>query len=221
MRRPPRFSRRRYLAYTGALAGTMLLPPAVRAAVPMRATPAQTPGPFYPDELPLDTDNDLIRVDDGPPAKGQVTNLIGRLRARDGNPVAEARIEIWQCDANGRYHHQDDPNTAAVDPNFQGFGTTTTDADGRYRFRTIKPVPYAGRTPHIHVRVKGETFPTLTTQLYIRGHAQNERDGIYRSIPPCARKLVLAEFAPSTSDSAELEAHWDIVLGVEAIALRD
>lgn len=206
-------SRRRFLIGLAA-SGPLLLPaPLLRAAEHFVLTPAQSAGPFYPDELPLDRDNDLITVNGGQHAMGVISNVYGRILDQNGAPVPQARVEIWQCDANGRYHHQGDPNNAALDSNFQGFGSTTTDADGRYRFRTIKPVPYPGRTPHIHFKVKGASFEDLTTQLYVAGHPLNSKDWLYRNLgSPELRQLVEAEFVPSSSSSAELEAEWDLVV---------
>lgn len=207
---------RRRLLIGLAASGPLLLPaPLLRAVGHFVLTPPQSAGPFYPDDLPLDRDNDLTVVNDGEQAKGVICNVYGRILDHSGSPVPQARVEIWQCDANGRYHHQGDPNNAIQDPNFQGFGTTTTDAIGRYRFRTIKPVPYPGRTPHIHFMVKGEAFEDLTTQLYIAGHPQNSTDWLYRNVgSPELRQLVEAEFVTSSSSSAELEAEWDIVVGI-------
>lgn len=207
-------TRRRFLIGLAAT-GPLLLPaPLLRAAGHLVITPAQSAGPFYPDELPLDSDNDLVRVNGGETAKGVISNVYGRVLDRSGAPVPQARVEIWQCNANGRYHHRGDPNDAALDPSFQGFGMTTTDADGRYRFRTIKPVPYPGRTPHIHFKVTGEAFDDLTTQLYVAGNPQNATDWLYRNVGgPELRQLVEADFIASSSESAELEAEWDIVVG--------
>lgn len=204
-----RSKRRMLLGTAGLLAG---------AASPLAAallTPRQPAGPFYPDEIPLDDDNDLVRVRGvADRAMGQVSDLGGRLVDRNGRPLAGTRIEIWQCDANGRYRHPRDPGRDPVDPGFQGFGHTLTDADGRYRFRTIRPVPYPGRTPHIHVAVYPEWEVPFITQLYVAGEARNDADFLYRRIPVEQRALVTAAFEASDSGLAELAASWDIVLGV-------
>lgn len=193
------------------LAG-MLLSGGPALAATLTATPAQTAGPFYPRRPPLDDDNDLTRVqgEDGP-AKGRITDLTGRVLDLDGRPIRQARVEIWQCDAHGRYHHPDD-NGPAPDPRFQGFGKNLTDTEGRYRFRTIRPVPYPGRTPHIHLAVWLPGARPFTTQLYVSGEPRNEADFIYMGIPATRRHLVVAAFRPARSGPAELAADFDIVL---------
>ena len=140
-------------------------------------------------------------------------DLRGRLLDRNGRPLQGARIEIWQCDANGRYRHPRDPGRNPIDPGFQGFGHAVTDAEGRYRFRTIRPVPYPGRTPHIHVAVRPPGAETFVTQLYVEGEARNSDDFLFQRIPAERRPLVLADFAPGTGD-APLQARWDILLGL-------
>lgn len=182
------------------------------AAARLLSTPSQMAGPFYPLEPPLEDDNDLtwVRGADGV-ADGRVTDLSGRILDADGHPIAGARVEIWQCDARGRYHHPHDDGPAP-DPRFQGFGHHLTDAQGRYRFRTIRPVPYPGRTPHIHVAVRVPGQKPFTTQLYVAGEAGNERDLLFRSIRPESRRLVMAEFRPAGKGRAELAAEFDIVL---------
>jgi protocatechuate 3,4-dioxygenase beta subunit len=180
-------------------------------------TPPQTEGPFYPNKLPLDTDNDLIIVNDNlTPAVGEVTHLGGRILDASGEPVRNALVEIWQVDGKGIYIHTDCPNRDKHDENFQGFGRFLTGSGGDYYFRTIKPVPYPGRSPHIHFKVKKGGKELLTTQCYIKGEARNERDGIFRSIRDAkARDAVLVDFAPMKgSRLGELTARFDIVLGV-------
>lgn len=182
-------------------------------------TPAQTEGPFYPDKLPLDTDNDLIVLSNSlTPAVGEVTYLRGSVRDLKGKPVRDAVVEIWQCDSQGIYIHTRDSSArgAMQDKNFQGFGRCVTDAKGEFLFRTIKPVPYPGRTPHIHVKVKRGERELLTTQCYIKGHRQNERDGIWRKATSGpGGDAVSIDFAPQPGAKAgELAARFDIVLGV-------
>jgi len=180
-------------------------------------TPAQTEGPFYPDKLPLDTDNDLIIINDKlTPAVGEITYLSGRILGANGKPLKNAAVEIWQCDNNGAYPHSRTGNADKKDPNFQGFGRFTTGAAGEYLFRTIKPVPYPGRSPHIHFKVKIKGKDELTTQCYIKGHPGNEKDGVYRGIrDPQARDSVTIDFAPiKESKIGELAAKFDIILGL-------
>ena len=179
-------------------------------------TPSQTEGPFYPNKLPLDTDNDLLIVNDGTtPAVGEVTHLSGRILDARGNPLRNALVEIWQVDNNGAYIHTKDPNRDKHDEHFQGYGRFLTSSSGEYYFRTIKPVPYPGRTPHIHVKVRRGEKELLTTQCYVKGHPGNERDGIYRGIrDPKARDSVTIDFAPvEGSRIGELAARFDVVLG--------
>jgi protocatechuate 3,4-dioxygenase beta subunit len=176
-------------------------------------TPRQTEGPFYPTKLPLDTDNDLLVINDRlTPAVGAITHLTGRVLDLRGEPVRNAVIEIWQCDNNGKYFHPGDRNTVKPDDNFQYFGRFVTPATGEYYFRTIKPVPYPGRTPHIHFIVKQGDKRMLTSQLYIKGYAQNQRDGIYKALK--TPEAVTVDFAPlKGSTLGELTAHFEIVLG--------
>jgi protocatechuate 3,4-dioxygenase beta subunit len=182
-------------------------------------TPSLTEGPFYPDKLPLDQDNDLIIVGDHTtPAVGSITHLTGKILDHKGEPVKDAVVEIWQCDANAVYLHTADSNRKKKqqDQNFQGFGRFTTDSTGQYRFRTIKPVPYPGRpAPHIHVKVKKGERELLTTQLLIRGHSGNARDGVFRAVRnPAEQELLLVDFKPvKESKIGEFAAVFDVVLG--------
>src|SRR5437660_8355207 len=127
-------------------------------------TTAQTEGPFYPDKLPLDTDNDLIIVNDSiTPAVGTITHLSGRILDAKGDPVRNALVEIWQVDGKGVYLHTGDSTRKQRDENFQGFGRFLTASSGEYYFRTVKPIPYPGRTPHIHFKIKNGTKKLCTT----------------------------------------------------------
>ena len=180
-------------------------------------TPPQTEGPFYPNKLPLDTDNDLLIINDAiTPAVGEVTHLTGRILNAKGNPVRNALVEIWQVDNNGAYIHTKDPNHNKHDSSFQGFGRFLTGSTGEYYFRTIKPVAYPGRTPHIHFKIAKSAKELLTTQCYVKGEKRNDKDGIYRSIrDPKARESITVDFAPiAGSRIGELAARFDIVLGV-------
>jgi protocatechuate 3,4-dioxygenase, beta subunit len=208
------FDRRRFL--TALAAGTAALHmPSVLAQV-LLPTARQSEGPFYPDRLPLDTDNDLIIIGDhGKAAVGEITHLTGRILDARGTPVTNALIEIWQVDNNGVYLHPGSSNAARRDANFQGYGRFETAAAGEYRFRTIKPVSYPGRAPHIHVKVSAKGRELLTTQLYVQGHPQNDRDGLLNSIrDPKARAALVVPFIASKGSAAgELAAQFDIVLG--------
>lgn len=176
-------------------------------AAPLRRTPRQTEGPFYPVELPKDTDFDLLRNGAQQYTRGQPSWVDGQVLDLQGKPVAGAQVEIWQCDEAGNYHHPGDRGRA--DPAFQGFGRVTSGADGRYRFRTIRPAPYSGRTPHIHVKVKLDQRELLTTQLYVQGEPGNERDGIWRRLSEEDRAAVTVAFRPGSNG---LQAHFPIVV---------
>jgi len=210
---PPALTRRNFLRSLGVGAALFAVPGAF--AEELLRTPAQTEGPFYPDHLPLDTDNDLIIVNDAlNPAVGEITHLNGRILDSKGEPIRNALVEIWQVDNNGVYLHSRDKH-AARDTNFQGFGRFLTGATGEYYFRTIKPVLYPGRTRHIHFAIKMKGRDKWTTQCYVKGEPQNERDGIYMGIKDSrARDSVTIDFATiKGSRVGELAAKFDIVLG--------
>ncbi len=179
-------------------------------------TPKQTEGPFYPDRLPLDTDNDLLVLNNSlTPAVGEVAWLSGRILDEHGDPVRNALVEIWQADANGVYIHSKSGNAARRDGNFQGFGRFLTGASGEYLFRTIKPVPYKPRTPHIHLAVRIKGRKELITQCYVKGQPMNAADMVYKAIKdPAQRESVTLAFDPlKGSKAGELAARWDVVLG--------
>ena len=179
-------------------------------------TPSQTEGPFYPTRLPLDTDNDLLVLNDGlTPAVGEITHLTGRVLDSRGNPLRNTVVEIWQVDHHGAYLHEGSANQDKKDKNFQGFGRFLTGSTGEYYFRTVKPVPYPGRTPHIHVAIKMKGRDKWTTQCYIKGHPGNEKDGLWRGITdPKQRAAVTVDFNPvKGSRTGELSANFDLVMG--------
>ena len=176
--------------------GMMILPASgiTRAAI---TTPSTSEGPFYPTPGMRydDIDNDLVKIrDQVNEAGGEIVKLTGRILDNRGDPMPSARVEIWQCDVKGRYLHRADFDPLGSDRAFQGFGQTITDFEGHYAFRTIKPVPYTGRTPHIHLKVWVDGIDRLTTQLYLPDHPHNDRDWLYRRIPGDRRELVTMRF---------------------------
>lgn len=208
-------TRRRLLGGAALAAGFVLAPLTLRAAQRI-ATPPLTEGPFYPRQLPLDQDNDLTRVQGASGvARGVILDLTGRVVDVQGRPLANTQVEIWQCNAYGRYHHPDDDSPAPLDPNFQGFGKTVTDAEGRYRFRTIKPVPYPGRAPHIHFRLASRDFGRLSTQMFVAGDPANERDFLFRQLGDArARARTVVALVPAEAGAgASLAGEFEIVLG--------
>ncbi|MES2475507.1 MAG: protocatechuate 3,4-dioxygenase [Verrucomicrobiota bacterium] len=211
----PSIERRHFLR---GLAGLALYTTPGLFAEQLAITPQLTEGPFYPDKLPLDTDNDLIILNDAvTPALGEITHLSGRILTATGAPVRNAVVEIWQVDNRGVYLHSRDTNAGGNrDSHFQGYGRFLTDASGAYYFRTIKPVPYPGRTPHIHFAVSRNGQRLYTTQMLINGHAQNEGDGVFRSADSDqARKSLLVDFKPlADSKIGELTANFDIIMGL-------
>lgn len=211
-------TRRRFLRGLGAGAAFFTVTGAFAEALTL--TPAQTEGPFYPDQLPLDTDNDLLVINDtSTPGLGEVTYLSGRILDSRGAPVRNALVEIWQADAGGIYRHTQDKDNGRQekrDKNFQSFGRFLTGSSGEYLFRTIKPVKYPGRTPHIHFKVKRGGKELLCSQCYIEGEPENVKDGIYMGIKDeHARKSVTIPFVSMPGAVAgELAAKLDIVLGL-------
>lgn len=213
---------RRTWARRGGAAAAMLMLPGVFAE--QLATPSMTEGPFYPDKLPLDTDNDLLILNDSiTPAVGEITHLSGRVLSSSGAPVRNAFVEIWQVDHHGSYLHSNGRGRNGVDGNFQGYGRFLTDSKGEYYFRTIKPVRYeigSGnyRAPHIHVAVSRNGQRILTTQLLIQGDPDNDQDVVLKGIrDPKLRETVLVDFRPVPgSKIGELTAQFQIVLGTTA-----
>lgn len=210
------WTRRRFM---GTLAATTAIPliPAELFAEDLAAMPFMTEGPFYPDTLPLDTDNDLLVINDAAkPGLGTIAYLSGRVLDIKGNPVRNATVEIWQCDNNGVYYHSRDSGRrlGERDLHFQSFGRTITGADGTYNFRTIKPVPYTGRTPHIHVKVWLGGRDILTSQILVKEYAkQNARDGLARRLGD-KLPLVVADFKTlKGSKIGSVHATYDIILG--------
>ena len=170
-------------------------------------TPAQAEGPFYPLSLPQDSDGDLLRNGVLSYRLGQPAWLEGQVSDPEGRPLRGAQVEIWQCDQAGHYHHPGDGGRA--DPAFQGFGRVTVDAEGRYRFRTLRPAPYSGRTPHIHLKVRLGPRELLTTQVYVAGEPGNARDALWRRLDEAGRAALTVPFTPGADG---LKALFPIVV---------
>lgn len=197
---------------------------AFAAAAPARAaekiiTPPQVEGPFYPYELPLIHDNDLVQLRAGDArAIGQVVHLFGTARGWSGRPIGNLLVELWQCDANGKYHHPADSEKRTRDPRFQGYGRTHTDANGSFHFRTIRPVSYAAgpdlvRTPHIHIAASWKGIRRLTTQLYVAGEPLNEKDSELAKLLPAQRPALIRPWTDGSSiEAGALQAHYDLLL---------
>lgn len=213
-------SRRRFIRHLSL--ATALLTVRSTFAEELTRTPRLTEGPFYPDKLPLDTDNDLLVINDGISSKvGEVTWVSGRVLDSRGDPIRNALVEIWQCDANGVYLHSGNfSGHVKQDKDFQGYGRFLTGSTGEYVFRTIKPVAYPGRVPHIHYKVKQGGKELLTTQCFVKDYPGNERDNVLRGIhDDQARAAVQVDFSPlKDSRIGELAARFDLVLGLTPTA---
>ena len=213
---PTPISRREFLARSVVGGALLFTAPGLFAEL-LELTPRQTEGPFYPNVMPLDTDNDLLILSDKiTPGVGEVTHLHGKVTDVKGNPLRNALVEIWQVDSKGAYIHTGDPRNAkgGRDKNFQGYGRFSTNVKGEYYFRTIKPVAYPGRTPHIHVKVSHKGKHLLTTQLYVQGEERNKRDGLLRRAGDQMGALIV-NFAPLVgSKVGELTAEFNIIVGV-------
>jgi protocatechuate 3,4-dioxygenase, beta subunit len=172
-----------------------------QTAAARTALPSMTEGPFYPpvrwrQRHPThnDWDADLTRVQRGKEAltaQGEHLDLQLAIVDARGRPIDGADVEIWQCDIHAVYQHPDvRVNPQQMDPGFQGFGAAPSGADGQVRFRTIKPVVYPGRTPHIHIKLRHASFGEWTSQLFVANEPANDRDGIWRRLSPAAQAAV-------------------------------
>lgn len=201
--------RRRTLTAALVVAPALWLGVRAQPSPALRATPSQTEGPFYPVALPRDANFDLLRNGNQNYPKGQTAWIEGHIKDLSGKPVTGAQVEIWQCDHDGHYHHPSDGGKA--DQRFQGFGRAAVGSDGSYRFRTLRPAAYAGRAPHIHVKVKLGKRELLTTQLYVAGDAGNVRDFLWRSLTEPDRSALTAAFVPHGD---EMKARFPVVVAV-------
>jgi protocatechuate 3,4-dioxygenase beta subunit len=222
-------SRRRFLHRLGAASGMALFTTRGLFAetLTLRPTASTTEGPYYPDKMPLDTDNDLLIINDAvTPAVGEVTHLTGRVLTTTGQPIRNAFVEIWQVDSTASYVHTKGRQPTGNDPNFQGYGRFLTDSKGQYYFRTIKPISYTlggvFRTAHVHYAISKNGKRIFTTQLLVRGLAENARDGVIKNIDPKALDTLLVDFKPIVgSKIGELGANFDLVLGKTVEELED
>ena len=205
------------LVVSSGTAAVAASPDATEQPDALVVTPSQPEGPFYPVELPVDRDADLTLVAgaDGP-AAGEPLLLVGQLLTVDGGPVEGAVIEIWQTDDGGVYLHPQDPEIAARDSAFQGYGQSLTDEAGAWSFRTILPEIYGGRPRHIHAKIKiaGET--ALTTQIYFSG-GDIPGEGTVPITDDVTDALTVEAFADLDADgNAVLRASHLIVIPVPA-----
>ena len=217
MRNPIDAPRRRLVVGGCGLAAGL---PLRTAWAELLATPPQAQGPFYPLTLPLDRDNDLVTVSGrSGRAQGVVTDVAGRILDPRGRPVGGVKVEIWQVNAFGRYHHPHDGQHKPLDPNFQGYGSTVTDEAGGYRFRTIRPVAYPGRAPHIHFALTGQGWGPFYTQMYVAGAPENASDFLLNSVRDrAARESLVVTLARSPNAGSALAGTFDIVLGTPLLS---
>ena len=204
-------TRRAILCVGASAAGAV----ATGATAAMKPTPPNPEGPFYPVHEQADRDADLTRVKgrEGQ-AEGQVIKVAGQVLDEDGQPVADAVVDIWQANAFGRYDHEGDTSDSPLDPNFQSWAIMKTDAEGRYAFKTIKPGAYTAmgdwvRPPHIHFKVSRRGYHELTTQMYFAGEPLNDSDALFQDVPENERERLLVSF----DDSGDApRGTFDIVL---------
>jgi protocatechuate 3,4-dioxygenase beta subunit len=195
------------LAFTGSVLGqTRMLTPEVQM------------GPFYPMIKDLDADADLTMLNGHKKrAEGQVVEVVGKVLNANGDPVKNARIEIWQANTHGRYSHGSDTNTAPLDPNFQSYAVISSDSMGRYRFKTVKPGAYPAtptwkRPPHIHLDVFGKT-DRLVTQMFFPGEELNDKDAIFLGLGKDKAAATASVLAPTPEiEKGATLLSWDIVL---------
>ena len=213
MTKTNKISRRSMLTASAGLAATAVSGTTIGKS--MTVTPANPEGPFYPKHKQVDKDTDLTLIEGHTErAQGEVIKVTGHVLDDKGLPVEGALVDIWQANAHGRYHHEDDPATAPTDPNFQGWGMVKTDAEGRYAFTTIKPSAYMvddkwSRPPHIHYKVSRRGYKELITQMYFDGDPLNDKDRLFKAVPEGERKHLLVTF----SEQDVPEGEFNIVLG--------
>jgi protocatechuate 3,4-dioxygenase beta subunit len=201
---------RRTFAGSALATASLLAAERGQAAPAAEPTPSQTMGPFYPVKRLSEADADLTWLKGHENrAKGTVIEVTGRVLDRYGNPVRGAKLELWQCNAAGRYAHANDIATAPLDPDFQGFAALATGRQGEWRITTIKPAGYESpighRTPHIHFDVQGRTHRLITQMYFADDAATNAKDALYKEMGGDAARTV------ARADGVA-RYNWDIVL---------
>lgn len=194
-------SRRKFLrfGFVSSVAASMISAGNNVAGSLLPFTPAEVEGPFYPITPQEDKDEDLTRIKGHHiAADGKPIYVTGQVMNHQGQPLANAKVEIWQANARGRYRHSRDPNPALIDKHFQGWAIITTNEQGLFRFRTIKPGAYPAsaqwiRPPHIHFKVSKERYQELITQMYFPDEPLNEVDLLLQHKKPFERSLMIAK----------------------------
>ncbi len=185
---------------TVALMTLSLKPNSAEACVTGQKTPPQAEGPFYPTVDQIDTDSDLINVSGASTgAKGKIVIIEGLVTDQTCRPIPGVLVEIWQACESGRYNHRSDPNTAPLDPNFQYWGKSVTDKEGKYKFRTIIPGAYPASTdwvrpPHIHFKIARLGYIELITQMYFAGEYLNAKDLLLGRLKKSDQAKVIVDF---------------------------
>lgn len=195
------FSRRRLvkLSMLGSIAGALGFSSSFGKALAIMPTPSETEGPFYPVNDQRDKDADLTQVDGHTGiAQGQHIIVSGQVTDIAGNRIDNALLDIWQADANGRYRHPRDPNTARLDENFQGWAMIRSDSNGLFRFKTVIPGAYPAsstwiRPPHIHFKISRQGYRALTTQMYFPNEALNQTDLLLSNKSAAEQSVMIAK----------------------------
>jgi protocatechuate 3,4-dioxygenase beta subunit len=211
-------SRRQIFQTSAAIAVVGVMPAKSALAQATLGTPGQILGPFYPMTRTMNETGDLTRVPGRTGrAEGQVLNVMGTVLNGSGEPVRGIKLEVWQSNAFGRYAHPSDHNPAPLDANFEGFGVVTTDDEGKYRFKTIKPAAYPVmgtdmiRPAHIHFDIMGR-FDRIVTQMYFEGDPYNQKDRFLNSIPRPERLIAKSGAMPTDAEPGSQIAVFDILL---------
>jgi protocatechuate 3,4-dioxygenase, beta subunit len=211
-------SRREILKMSAVVAGSAVaFSTKFASAAALAFTPPQILGPFYPlKELAQNSDLTRVAGRSGH-AAGQVLNVMGRVLNLEGEPVRNAKVEVWQANSYGRYTHPSDTNPAPLDPNFEGSAILTTDSEGRYRFKTIKPAAYPVgpnfiRPAHIHFQVSGRQ-DRLVTQMYFENDPHNDKDPFLNSAGRLKKLLITKLLDPTPEFEPDSKmVIFDIVL---------